>query len=208
MGKCVAYVAAAVVFMGVGALIAGIAVWYTHPQVVEALTGDVESRYAECVLTATASGAGVVGTLKFQQFQPNAFVQITGNISGLTVGPHGFHVHQWGVAGASQGCKDAGGHYNPEGFNHSAPNSTERHVGDLGNIDSVDDGSGSGTSLVDIKDNVISLWGRQSIVGRSIVVHAGEDDLGLGGTAESLKTGAAGGRLACCNIHFVPAPVM
>lgn len=43
MSKAVAYVAAAVVFIGLGALVAGLAVWYTHPQILEALT-DVEVR--------------------------------------------------------------------------------------------------------------------------------------------------------------------
>jgi len=39
-----------------------------------------------------------------------------------------------------------------------------------------------------------------NIVGRSIVVHAGEDDLGLGGATDSLTTGNAGARVACCKI--------
>ena len=68
-----------------------------------------------------------------------------------------------------------------------------RHVGDLGNImaDATD------TSFVDISDSVISLNGPLSILGRSIVIHAGEDDLGRGGDAGSMATGNAGGRLGC-----------
>ena len=46
-------------------------------------------------------------------------------------------------------------------------------------------------------DNHISLFGAQSIIGRSVVVHSGEDDLGKGGHPDSLKTGNAGGRAAC-----------
>jgi Cu-Zn family superoxide dismutase len=44
-------------------------------------------------------------------------------------------------------------------------------------------------TLVEGRDN--------SILGRAIVIHAGEDDHGRGGDEESTKTGNAGERIAC-----------
>ncbi|KAK4305913.1 hypothetical protein Pmani_022228 [Petrolisthes manimaculis] len=197
MGKTVAYVAAAVVFLGIGALAAGLAVWYTHPERQNNL--PEEPRVAKCMLSSTTLGAGVSGVLTLTEDLPSRPVKVEGTISGLSDGSHGFHIHQWGVNGAQEGCTDAAGHYNPGNFQHSAPNATERHVGDLGNI--ISDSNGAN---VQIEDDIITLWGERSIVGRSIVVHEGEDDLGLGGFEDSTTTGHAGGRVACCTIYLVP----
>ncbi|KAF3972561.1 hypothetical protein CMV_003939 [Castanea mollissima] len=48
-----------------------------------------------------------------------------------------------------------------------------------------------------IVDNQIPLSGPNAVVGRALVVHELEDDLGKGGHELSLTTGNAGGRLAC-----------
>lgn len=47
------------------------------------------------------------------------------------------------------------------------------------------------------KDKFISLYGDLSVVGRSVVVHANEDDLGATDHPESSKTGNSGPRIAC-----------
>jgi hypothetical protein len=75
----------------------------------------------------------------------------------------------------------------PTGSKHGAPDAEERHVGDLGNVQS----DGSGTVKLDITDKKISLFGKNSIVGRTLVIHAGTDDLGKGGHEESLKVSRA-----------------
>uniref|UniRef100_Q52JH6 Superoxide dismutase [Cu-Zn] n=2 Tax=Haliotis diversicolor TaxID=36095 RepID=Q52JH6_HALDV len=143
---------------------------------------------AVCVL----KGAGEVeGTIHFSQTEADGPVTVTGKISGLEGGLHGFHVHEFGDA--TNGCMSAGPHYNPFGKTHGAPEDENRHAGDLGNVLA----NADGVADIKIDDRIISLTGVRSIIGRTIVVHAGKDDLGKGGNEESLKTGNAGGRLAC-----------
>mmetsp|Transcript_29057 Transcript_29057/g.81309 ORF Transcript_29057/g.81309 Transcript_29057/m.81309 type:complete len:151 (+) Transcript_29057:72-524(+) len=139
---------------------------------------------AVCVLCGE-----VKGVLNF--VQDGDEVKVEGEVTGLTPGKHGFHVHQMGDQ--TNGCISSGGHFNPHGKEHGAPDDENRHVGDLGNIVADD----QGVAKVSLSDKQIQLTGANSIIGRSIVVHAGEDDLGRGGFDDSKKTGHAGGRVGC-----------
>jgi Cu-Zn family superoxide dismutase len=66
-------------------------------------------------------------------------------------------------------------------------------VGDLENITANEDRISEFTIIA----KRVDLMGDRSVIGRAIVVHSDQDDLGKGGDAESLKTGNAGDRLAC-----------
>jgi len=116
---------------------------------------------------------------------------VSGEVSGLAKGLHGFHIHQFGDT--TNGCASCGGHFNPHGGSHGAPDAKVRHAGDLGNIQAGD----NGIAVVDIVDHLIPVHGPHTIVGRAVVVHEKTDDLGKGANEESLKTGNAGPRLAC-----------
>lgn len=136
-------------------------------------------------------GDVVKGTLWFSQKDPKSPVDVTGEITGLTKGTHGFHVHEFGDT--TNGCVSAGAHFNPHGKDHGGPNSDVRHVGDLGNVEAGADG----VAKVNISDKLISLSGDHNIIGRTLVVHADPDDLGQGGHELSKTTGNAGARVAC-----------
>ncbi|KAL8617883.1 Superoxide dismutase [Cu-Zn] [Nucella lapillus] len=143
---------------------------------------------AVCVLIG-GNNSGVTGTLTFTQVDNQTTV--TGEVKGLEKGEHGFHIHEFGDG--TNGCLSAGSHFNPAGKTHGGPTDTVRHAGDLGNIAAGD----NGIAKVNITDSQIPLFGANSIVGRSLVVHQKADDLGKGGDDESLKTGNAGPRVAC-----------
>ncbi|XP_012535395.1 superoxide dismutase [Cu-Zn] 2 [Monomorium pharaonis] len=142
---------------------------------------------AVCVL----QGEPVKGTLYFEQTANVNTVKVTGQISGLQPGLHGFHVHEFGDN--TNGCTSAGAHFNPLGKDHGGPDHVERHIGDLGNVRAGPDGIAN----VELTDSKIQLCGNHSIIGRTLVVHADPDDLGQGGHELSKTTGNAGARLAC-----------
>ena len=86
-----------------------------------------------------------------------------------------------------------------------------RHVGDLGNVTMDKNGNAKG----EIVDHLVKLTGPYTVIGRSVMVHADEDDLGLGDNSKageegppqngfvSKVTGNAGARIACGEIKLV-----
>jgi Cu-Zn family superoxide dismutase len=133
---------------------------------------------AVCVLKAS-KGSEVEGSFMLTQQGNNT--EIIGEVKGLEPGKHGFHIHEFGDLRSDDGMA-AGGHYNPEGHKHGGPDSAERHVGDLGNITANADG------IATVKMMVRGLK-VHFVIGRSLVVHAKEDDL------KSDPSGNAGGRI-------------
>ena len=109
---------------------------------------------------------------------------------------HAIHIHEYGDL--TDGCNKCCAHYNPFNMNHGGPLSQERHIGDLGNIIANE----NGIATFSINDNLVKLSGEYSIIGRSIVIHEDEDDLGLGNYSDSLVTGHAGKRIACGIIGY------
>ncbi|NP_001238038.1 Superoxide dismutase [Cu-Zn], chloroplastic-like [Glycine max] len=142
--------------------------------------------------------SSVHGLVTLTQQQDNGPTTVTVRGSGLTPGPHGFHLHEFGDI--TNGCISTGPHFNPNKLKHGAPEDKIRHAGDLGNIVANADGVAEATTV----DNQIPLIGPNSVVGRALVVHELEDDLGKGGQELSLSTGNAGGRLACGVVGLSP----
>lgn len=132
-----------------------------------------------------ASGSQVQATVTFTR--QDGHVLVVAEASGLTPGGlHGFHIHEYGDC-SKPDATSAGGHFNPLGHAHGAPEGSPRHVGDLGNLRA----DAQGRARLEWKDPLIRLDGPTSILGRSMIIHAKADDL------KTQPTGDAGGRWAC-----------
>lgn len=143
--------------------------------------GSVSKAEGQLIPT-TKTESKVKGTIYFEKTSHGMHVH--GEITGLTPGEHGFHVHEYGVWNPDGMA--SGGHFNPTGAPHAGHDSPKRHVGDLGNVKADE----NGRAVVDLEDSELSFEGPACILGRGLVVHEKADDL------KSQPSGAAGGRLA------------
>ena len=156
----------------------------TGPQVwpaADAPAGPVTR--ATAVLSPT-KGSTVMGLVTFTKVEGG--VNIVADVTGLTPGTHGFHIHEFGDCSAPDAAS-AGGHFNPNHREHGAPDAARRHAGDLGNLEADE----SGKAHYERVDKILSLNGADSIVGHSVIVHKKADDL------KTQPTGNAGARAAC-----------
>ncbi len=134
------------------------------------------------------SGSQVTGLVMFRQVGDE--VLVTGMVKNLKPGKHGFHIHDKGDC-SSPDAASAGPHFNPANQHHGGPTTSEHHAGDLGNIEA----EVSGIVQLNWKAK-LSLSGNDSIIGKSIVVHEGEDDL------KTDPAGNSGKRVACGEIKL------
>jgi len=131
------------------------------------------------------------------------FVQVDDNLcridcylKNVAPGLHGLHAHEYGDL--TQGCASTCKHFNPDNKQHGGALGKNRHRGDFGNI------------LVDEYGNCNNSYftnvNLDEIIGRGLILHENEDDLGLGLNEESKKTGNAGKRIACGVIGISHCP--
>jgi superoxide dismutase, Cu-Zn family len=136
---------------------------------------------AIAVVIAT-KGNSLKGVVTFEEVDKG--VHVIANITGLTQGKHGFHIHEFGDISSDDGSS-AGGHFNPMKMPHSMPSSDKRHTGDMGNIIADE----KGIAHLDYIDPAMKLNGTYSVIGHSIIIHEKEDDF------KTQPTGNAGARI-------------
>lgn len=148
-----------------------------------------------------------LGVLTFTPVGDLGMVRITGELTGLEPGEHGFHIHEFGICDPTgdEPFSSAGGHFNPTGAMHgpgpegmetmdmASPMAMgESHAGDLGNITVEDDG----TVFITVTTDQVSLepGAENSLAdadGSAILVHGGADDF------TSQPSGDSGPRIGC-----------
>ncbi len=135
--------------------------------------------------------------------QTQAGVRLQADVSGLTPGQHGFHIHANGVCesttdantGKAVAFGAAGSHFDPHATkHHGAPGDapTQSHAGELPNL--VADANGRAT-LQYTHAHVTLTAGERSVMGRSLVVHADPDDY------TTNPAGNSGARVLCGRIE-------
>ncbi len=136
---------------------------------------------------ANESGATGMATFIQEDNQITLYVEIYNASPGL----HGIHIHEFGDCSAPDGSS-AGGHWNPTGVAHGKWGEGEFHLGDIGNINVGDDGTGSIELTTDLWE--MGTGSDFDIIGRSIIIHADADDF------TSQPSGNAGARIGCGTI--------
>jgi len=152
-----------------------------------------KSRATAVAVLAPAAGKNVAGRVTFREETEG--IRVTADITGLTPGQHGFHIHEKGDCSAAD-FASAGGHFNPMAAKHGAPTDPDHHAGDFGNIEANPQGVARFERVV----NWLSFKGTNSFVGKAVVVHDKPDDL------KTQPSGNAGGRIACGVINQTSTP--
>lgn len=134
------------------------------------------------------SGGQKVGTATLTE--EGGKVRIVVEVTGLSPGQHGLHIHAVGKCDPP-GFTTAGGHYNPLARKHGLASPEGAHAGDLPNL--VADASGKAryeqsTAALTLRDGSLSVFDAD---GSALVIHEKEDD------QKTDPTGNSGGRVTC-----------
>ena len=145
------------------------------------------------------TSGNVLGRVRFTRDGDG--VKVKAQLSGLTAGFHGFHVHGVGICDAATGFTSAGGHYDPEGTGLHG-----QHAGDMPSLLVADDGSAD----LGFTSDRLSIESLRDADGSAVIVHASPDNFAnipdryhshtedvFGPDAPTRATGDAGSRAGC-----------
>jgi Cu-Zn family superoxide dismutase len=141
----------------------------------------------------------VLGTVRFSRHGDG--VRVRAELSGLTAGFHGFHVHAVGICDPSTGFTSAGGHFDPETTGLHG-----QHAGDMPSLLVQEDG----TAELGFSTDRLTIASLRDSDGSAVIVHASPDNFAnipdryhsheedvFGPDSATRATGDAGSRAGC-----------
>ena len=152
---------------------------------------------AHVTAKADIAGKGIKGTAEFAEHTQGTgtMVEITLQVSGLTPGKHGVHLHA--VGKCEPDFAAAGGHFDPGPASNTDPDANHPfHMGDVPNLEVGSDGRGQMkvmTTRVTLSEGPLSVFDAD---GTAIIIHGNEDK----GTTGAPKSGVSGGPRVACGV--------
>ena len=156
-----------------------------------------QSQGSRVAATADIKGKGISGTAEFaERVQSGSMiVELSLNVTGLTPGKHGVHLHA--VGKCEPDFTAAGGHFDPGPAGNTDPDANHPfHMGDVPNLEVGADGKGSMkimTTRVTLSSGPLSVFDTD---GTAIIIHGNEDK----GTTGEPKSGVSGGPRVACGV--------
>ena len=147
--------------------------------------------------SAAITGKGITGTAQLTERVQGTglIVELSLQVSGLTPGKHGVHLHA--VGKCEPDFTAAGGHFDPGPASNTDPDANHPfHMGDVPNLEVGANGSGSMkvmTSRVTLSDGPLSVFDAD---GTAIIIHGNEDQ----GITGAPKSGVSGGPRVACGV--------
>ena len=128
-----------------------------------------------------------VGSVRLVDYGDSRAMRLS--VTSIAPGTHGFHLHTTGQCTAPD-FQSAGGHLNPQNYQHGQLNPQGKHLGDLPNIDIPSNGTLTTEIAIDgSRDYLITeLFDAD---GTAVMIHSGADDY------RTDPAGDAGSRIAC-----------
>ena len=160
-------------------------VWMGCDVTQEIVIPSTPSKQAIAIL-GPASGSDLTGMAIFTQNGDT--ITLTVEIQNVSPGLHAVHIHERGDCSSPDGTS-AGGHWNPTNVAHGKWGEGEFHLGDIGNINVGEDGTGKIELTTDLWE--MGTGSDFDVVGKGMIVHADADDF------ISQPSGAAGARIGC-----------
>jgi len=126
-------------------------------------------RRRHAVARATFTEQGISGTIRFEQWHPSHAVWTCIKLSGLGGKAGMYHVHEFAVK--DNNCSSTGGHFNPLNVDQGQ-HGQGHHMHEVGDLSGKHGGlEGKDEVSECFWDTNLSLFGKHSIVNRSIVIH-------------------------------------